>query len=129
MKSEAMHTLENQGGREAEHHHLLREYGFPSEVPPEAARYVPVVETETTDWGCPMHVKPPWVVNEAGQELAIPHVEDSPNLTKAFIAWMNKARIPVTADRKRSDIGTEGVPKTGGQMRPKTRVNYRRPGF
>ena len=129
MKSEAMHTIDNQGGREAEHHQLLREYGFPSEVPPEAARYIPVVETETTDWGCPIHVKPPWVVNEAGQELGITHVEDTPNLTKAFIAWVEKARIPTTADRKRSDIGTEGVPKTGGQMRPKTRINYRRPGF
>ena len=49
LKSEAMHTIDNLGGREAEHHQLLREYGFPSEVPPEAARYVPVVETETDD--------------------------------------------------------------------------------
>ena len=49
MKSEAMHTIENQGGREVEHHQLLREYGFPSEVPPETARYIPVVETETDD--------------------------------------------------------------------------------
>ena len=49
LKSEAMHTIENLGGRESEHHQLLREYGFPSEIPPEAGRYVPVVETETDD--------------------------------------------------------------------------------
>jgi len=49
LKSEAMHTIDNLGGRESEHQQLLREYGFPSEVPPEAGRYVPVVETETDD--------------------------------------------------------------------------------
>ena len=82
-----MATLNNQGGREVEHHQLLREYGFPSEVPPEAARYVPVAETETTDWGCPIHIKPPWTVNEAGQHLGETHVEDA--LAKQFFTWMD----------------------------------------
>ena len=75
----SMPTLNNEGGREAEHHALLREQGFPSEVPPEAARYVPVAETETNDWGCPINLKPPWVVNEAGQHLGESHVEDALN--------------------------------------------------
>jgi len=83
----SMATLNNQGGREVEHHQLLREYGFPSEVPPEAARYVPVAETETTDWGCPIHIKPPWTVNEAGQHLGETHVEDA--LAKQFFTWMD----------------------------------------
>ena len=84
----SMTSLNNEGGREVEHHQLLREYGFPSEVPPEAARYVPVYETETNDWGCPMHVKPPWTVNEAGQQLGETHVEDA--LAKQFFTWMSK---------------------------------------
>ena len=61
-------TLQNFSGREAEHHQLLREFGFPSEQPSESSRYVPVIETETNDKGIPRNIKPPWTVNEAGQE-------------------------------------------------------------
>ena len=83
----SMATLNNQGGREVEHHSLLRDYGFPSEVPPEAARYIPVYEAETNDWGCPIHLKPPWTVNEGGQHLGETHVEDA--LAKQFFTWMD----------------------------------------
>ena len=62
-------TLHNFEGRDAEHHQLLREYGFPSEQPQEAMRYNPVIETETDDNGMPINSKPPWVVNESGQDL------------------------------------------------------------
>jgi HK97 family phage prohead protease len=62
-------TLLNYGGRLAEHHQLLREYGFPSEQPQEAMRYTPVIETETNAFGMPIHKKPPWVVNESGSNL------------------------------------------------------------
>ena len=84
----SMHTLNNLGGREAEHHQLLREQGFPSEVPPEAARYVPVIETETDDCGIPINIKPPWTVNEAGQHLGDNHSEDA--LVKQFFMWMDE---------------------------------------
>ena len=64
-------------------------------MPPEAARYVPVAETETNDWGCPINLKPPWVVNEAGQHLGESHVEDALNtqdlagrITKEFFTWI-----------------------------------------
>ena len=92
----SMTSLNNQGGREAEHHQLLREQGFPSEVPPEAARYVPVIETETNDWGCPIHLQPPWTVNEAGQHLGESHVADALHsedlagrMVKEFFTWMD----------------------------------------
>ena len=62
-------TLNNIAGREAEHHRLLQRYGFPSEVDMRTMRYIPVSETETTDDGIPINVKPPWVVNEAGENL------------------------------------------------------------
>jgi len=62
-------TLDNFEGRDAEHHRFLQEYGFPSEPDIETMRYIPVVETETDDGGIPIHVKPPWVVNESGQDL------------------------------------------------------------
>ena len=126
LKSEAMHTIDNQGGREAEHHQLLREYGFPSEQPPEAMRYIPVVETETTDWGVPIKNKPPWVVNEAGQELGLSHVDDAlHNLTKTFLAWMEKQRIPTTADPARSDMSRRQAQRSQG---PKKRLDYGRLG-
>ena len=87
-------TLENYEGRDAEHHQLLREYGFPSEQPPEGMRYTPVVEVETDMFGIPIHHKPPWVTNEAGEHLGERLNEDSPGyskLTKSFLDWMNKA--------------------------------------
>jgi len=62
-------TLNNFAGREAEHHRLLQRYGFPSEVDMRTMRYIPVSETETDDDGCPINVRPPWVVNEAGENL------------------------------------------------------------
>ena len=122
----SMVTLNNVGGREAEHHQFLREQGWPSEVAPEAARYVPVIETETNDWGMPIHRKPPWTVNEAGQELGEKHTEDSPNVTKEFFEWIDKAwgdsnmnvrppaqrSIPASASKQ----GMSGVPKPKGRL-------------
>ena len=90
-------TLANQGGRETEHHQLLREYGFPSEQPQEGMRYVPVVETETDDWGCPINLVAPWTVNEAGQHLGETNPEDSPihkmGVSKVLFSWLEKAGI------------------------------------
>ena len=84
-------TLHNYAAREAEHHQLLREYGFPSEQPLEGMRYTPVVEVETNDWGIPIHYKPPWTVNEAGQELGDRLNEDSPDYSKSAAAKAKKA--------------------------------------
>ena len=73
----------------------------------EGARYTPVVETETNIFGMPIHNKPPWIVNEAGEALGDRLDEDSPyfkgseknanrkanpsiSITKSFLTWMNK---------------------------------------
>ena len=107
MDGESFTTLMYYAGREAEHHQLLREYGFPSEQPLEGSRYTPVVETETNIFGMPIHNKPPWIVNEAGEALGDRLDEDSPyfkgseknanrkanpsiSITKSFLTWMNK---------------------------------------
>ena len=66
---ESFVTLHNEEGRQQEHEQLLREYGFPLEMDAEDARYTPVVEVETDEDGIPIHNKPPWVVNEAGEAL------------------------------------------------------------
>ena len=79
-------TLLNTAGRQAEHHQLLREYGFPSEQPQEAMRYTPVVETETDDFGIPIHMKPPWTVNEAGSHLGKKHDADAPSYDTSLAA-------------------------------------------
>ena len=78
---ESFTTLNNEEARQQEHDQLLREYGFPSEVPLEAGRYLPVVETETTDKGIPINNKGPWVVNEAGQEAGELLDEDAPSFS------------------------------------------------
>mgnify|MGYP003635697093 CR=1 FL=1 len=78
---EAFTTLENTEARVKEHEQLLREYGFPSEIGAEAGRYIPVVEIETDDKGVPIHMKGPWVVNEAGQDAGELLDEDAPSFS------------------------------------------------
>ena len=105
-------SLMNHGGREAEHHQLLREYGFPSEHPQESLRYIPVVETETDDCGCVINNKPPWVVNEAGQHIGETHPEDSAiykmGVSNVLYKWLEKAGI--------------FAPKRGGGLGRKVRM-------
>ena len=84
-------TLHNYEGRDAEHHQLLREYGFPSEQPLEGMRYTPVVEVETNDWGMPINHKPPWGVNEAGESLGNRLDEDSPDYSTSPAAKAKEA--------------------------------------
>ena len=86
-------TLQNFSGREAEHHQLLREFGFPSEQPSESSRYVPVIETLTDDKGVPMNVTPPWTVNEAGQDLGVKLDSDSPEYNKSDKAKNSKKAV------------------------------------
>ncbi len=88
---ESFPTLLNFAGRQSEHHQLLREYGFPSEQPQDGMRYTPVIETEADDTGMPIHVKPPWVVNEAGQNLGSKHDEDAPSYYETLTAQAQKA--------------------------------------
>jgi len=113
-------TLDNYEGRDAEHHQLLREYGFPSEQPPEGMRYTPVVEIETNDWGMPINHRPPWVVNEAGESLGNRLDEDSPDYSKSVAAKAKKAakdaghiwyspEIPVTKQFFNYMEGVNGV--------------------
>ena len=64
-------------GREQLHHRLLDEQGFPAEVEPEQNRYIPVSETKVDDDGKVIHQKPPWIVNEAGQDLGTRHVNEA----------------------------------------------------
>ena len=78
---ESFTALTNEAARQKEHDQLLREYGFPSEVDPEANRYVPVIETETDDKGIPINNKGPWVVNEAGNDIGESHDEDAPSFS------------------------------------------------
>ena len=83
---ESFATLQNVAGREQVHEAFLQEMGFPAKKDVEDAeqmRYTPVVETEVDDDGKPIRVRPPWVVNEAGQELGDKHDEDSPNYSSS----------------------------------------------
>jgi len=67
-------TLQNVLARELTHHQLLDDLGFPGELEAEDARYTPVTEYD------PANPKPPWIVNESGQDLGNRHVDDA--LTK-----------------------------------------------
>ena len=68
--------------REQVHHRLLDDQGFPEEILPEQNRYFPVAETELDDEGNIINRKPPWVVNEAGQDLGTSHVDEAFNPPK-----------------------------------------------
>ena len=121
-------TLHNVAGRDAEHHQLLREYGFPSEQPQEAMRYTPVVETETDEFGVPIKIKPPWTVNEAGEHLGTRLDADAPTYKKVkktneFFTWMTKKDKPhlckehnrmEAGDHKRIELDkSNGTPSMG----------------
>ena len=71
---ESFPTLMNTQGRQDEHHRLLDQYGFPSELEAEYARYTPVIEEDPSPLA---HRLPPWVVNEAGQNLGERHYDDA----------------------------------------------------
>ena len=68
--------------REQVHHRLLDEQGFPAEVEPEWNRYIPVAETEVDAEGKIIHQRPPWVVNEAGEDLGTRHSNEALNPPK-----------------------------------------------
>jgi len=44
---------------------------------PEQNRYIPTAEIELDENSRPIHVKPPWVVNEAGQDLGTSHANEA----------------------------------------------------
>jgi len=67
-------TLTNTQARQEEHHKLLDKLGFPAELEPEYARHTPVIEEDPSLMG---HKQEPWVVNEAGQNLAERHYDDA----------------------------------------------------
>ena len=96
LEGESFPTLMNTQGRQAEHHQLLDEYGFPAELEPENARYTPVVELDLA------HSKPPWVVNEAGQSLGERYYEDAlttpqlaPGTKRGVAEGANSTETPV----------------------------------
>jgi hypothetical protein len=98
-------TLNNIAGREAEHHRLLQRYGFPSEVDTDKMRYIPVAETETDDDGIPINVKPPWVVNEAGENLG--ERLDNDDIKKSidiFEAIIQKANVEASTKKPRRPL-------------------------
>jgi len=119
----SFHTLNNIAGREAEHHRLLQEYGFPSEVPLDSMRYIPVVETETDDDGKPIHLIPPWVVNEAGEFLGDKLDEDAPSFKKSLGLFNDLLQ---KKQRKSRRPYNKGVP--GAYKRALPKDNERLPG-
>lgn len=95
-------TLYNTTGREAAHHSLLTQMGWPSQPDPETGRYIPVSEAEHFGpFICPSDPK---VVNEAGQTLGASHVSDAleaPQIGKDWhkggvVEGGNSNEIPVT---------------------------------
>jgi len=53
-------------------------------------RYTPVIETETDDFGIPIHMKPPWTVNEAGSHLGKKLDADAPTYDTSLAAKAEK---------------------------------------
>ena len=87
LEGKSFATLHNTQARQDEHHRLLDKYGFPQEVDPEFARTTQV-SYEIDPSG---HNYAPWVVNEAGDNLAIRYPEES--LTKPLMTPTNKRGV------------------------------------
>ena len=97
---ESFPTLLNIQGRQEEHHRLLDAYGFPSELEAEYARYTPVIEEDPSILA---HTLPPWIVNEAGQNLGERHYEDalttpqlSSTIKRGVVEGGNSTETPVS---------------------------------
>lgn len=90
-------TLINTQARQDEHHRFLDRYGFPEELEPEFARYTPVVEYN------PNNPSPPWLVNEAGQNLGIRYYEEAlttpqigTHTKRGVVEGANSNEVPVS---------------------------------
>jgi len=108
--------------REQLHHRLLDAQGFPSEVEPEQNRYIPTAEIELDENSNIIHPKPPWVVNEAGQDLGTSYANEAltpPSAKEIHDKPYNlqkKAgtRKPNAGERKVFDRLTGNVSQRGG---------------
>ena len=74
-------------------------------------RYVPVVETETDNLGIPIKLKPPWVVNEAGEHLGKKLDGDAPTY-KDSVAGKAAAAAKASAHPWYSPEIEVGIKKT-----------------
>jgi len=77
-------VLMNENARQLQHRGLLNQLGFPEEVDLERSRYAPVTYDE------PGNLVSPVIVNEAGQELGDPNMEEMRKAVNDFKAWMRK---------------------------------------
>ena len=108
--------------REQVHHQLLDAQGFPSEVEPEQNRYIPTAEIELDENSNIIHPKPPWVVNEAGQDLGTSYANEaltSPSAKEIHDKPYNlqkkaDTRKPNAGERKVFDRLTGNVSQRGG---------------
>jgi len=64
-------SLKNEEGRRLVHRQFLAEYGFPADVDQESIRDAGIDEYD------PMHPSPPWVVNDAGQNMKSTYMDSA----------------------------------------------------
>ena len=107
LAGESFPTLMNTQGRQEEHHRLLDMYGFPSELEPENARYTPVIEEDPSLFA---HRRPPWVVNEAGQNLGERFYDDA--LTTPQLGAFTKRGVAEGANSTETPVSQLNTTKT-----------------
>ena len=123
----SMFTEEAYRLREQVHHRLLDEQGFPAELEPEWNRYIPVSETEVDDEGKVIHQKPPWTVNEAGEDLGTRWTNEALNPPKGKPndkPYNLQKFIGLTGQRKKALI-VEGYDSATDAFLAKDHIQYR----
>ena len=80
-------SLKNEEGRRLEHRRFLAEYGFPADVDQESIRDAGIEEYD------PMNPSPPWVVNDAGQNMKSTYMDAAmkEKMLERLSMAMNKA--------------------------------------
>jgi hypothetical protein len=84
LGAKQMAVLENENARQLQSRAISSLLGLPDEVDLERARYAPVTYSE------PGNIISPVIVNESGQFLGDPNMEEMRKARDAFAAWMAK---------------------------------------
>jgi HK97 family phage prohead protease len=102
-------SLKNEEGRRLVHRQFLAEYGFPADVDQESIRDAGIDEYD------PMHPSPPWVVNDAGQNMKSTYMDSAmkEKMLERLSMAMNKA---ATKDKYMNKSVRKGVLGTASKI-------------
>ena len=105
LEEDPFPSLKNEEGRRLEHKRLLSDYGFPADIDQESIRDAGIDEYN------PTHPSPPWVVNDAGQNMKSTYMDSAmkEKMLERLSMTINKADTKATYMNKSVRKGVLGT--------------------